>query len=150
MFAIRTPGCGGCREHGLQLTEFAASDPSVAVVGVVKECGGNDESLAEFHTHYFRKLPIYKDKKWITFKALGGRKISYFRMLSGMLSLNKRLKAKGINAAHDTGDGWMQGGVLVFDRKGRLRFAIEEVFGKEIDLTVLKRAVEVARIAQKG
>lgn len=120
-------------------------NPKVAVIGVVKEAGVDDESLIKFHTHYFRKLPIYKDDKWMTYKALGGRKITIRGLINGFLASRKRLAEKDIETKLGSGDGWMQGGVLVFDRRGTLRYAYEEDYGSEIDTDSLTRVVAAAQ-----
>ena len=42
-------------------------------------------------------------------------------------------------------DGWMQGGLLIFDKRGNLRYVYEENFGDEIDIELLTAAVAEAR-----
>jgi thiol-disulfide isomerase/thioredoxin len=144
LFAIRTPGCGLCREHGIQLSEWAAKyvnlskkHPSVTLMGVVKESGSaaTDEALLNFYQGYFRH-PIYQDSKWEIYHALGGRKISVWNVLSSVRALQKRWASKNI-VNQPQGEVWMQGGVLVFDKRGELRHVMYEKFGEMFDTDAL-------------
>jgi hypothetical protein len=129
----------------LQLSQLAASNRDLAVLGVVKETGVDDASLADFHTHYFHKLPVYKDEKWKIYKAMGGRNISVMGLASGFLRSRRRHAAKKIETIMGGGDGWMQGGVLIFDRHGELRYAYDEKYGSELDMETINRVIQVAR-----
>jgi hypothetical protein len=152
LFAIRTAGCGLCREHGLQLTELAAADRKLALLATVKETGVDDQGLLDFYEHYFHSYPIYKDEKWMLYKAMGGKKLGILSVLKAALGSRKRLQEKNIkgSAQNYKNEGWMSGGVLVFDRRGQLSHVLEEQVGKPFDMEELKRAIQEARNANKN
>jgi hypothetical protein len=143
LFAIRRPGCGGCREHGLQLTELAKQE-KVCVVGAIKETGVDDAALLDFYDTYFH-FPIYKDAKWDIYHAMGGRKISTWNLLKNTSQALKRYKEKKIVNIPFGGDLWTQGGVLIFDKGGELRHAFYENYGDEYDMDELRKAIQEAR-----
>jgi hypothetical protein len=143
LFAIRRPGCGACREHGLQLTELAKQE-KVCVVGAIKETGVDNAALLNFYDNYFR-FPIYKDTKWDIYHAMGGRKISVWQALTKTSGLLKRWKQKNIVNDSTRGDIWTQGGVLIFDKHGELRYCFYENFGDEFDMDELRNAIQEAR-----
>lgn len=140
LFAVRMPGCGGCREHALQIAELAR-DGNVSVVAAVKETGVDDESLIEFYQKYFRH-PIYKDEKWKVFHAMGGRKLSMFTVLRRAGGLFKRARSKGIKSTVRKGDFWTKGGVMVFDKRGELKYTQHEKFGVEFDMASIRNAIQ--------
>jgi hypothetical protein len=149
LFAIRRPGCGACREHGMQLTELAQEDKKVCVVGAIKHIGVDDAALLEFYQQYFH-YPIYKDEKWDLYKAMGGRKINPLDFLTKALKLAKRYKQKNIKNVPFGGDLLTQGGVLIFDREGNFRYAYLEKYGDELDMIEIKAAIQAARIPFDG
>ena len=145
MYAIRQPSCPSCREHGLQLKDFAAKDHKLALIGAVKEAGTADVELLTFYQRFFRN-PIYKDEKWNVFKALGGRKMSIMEAVIGFMRSKKRFQRKGIPLVtkHRAGDSFMQGGVMIFDKNGELRFTYNTEF-QEYDMDLVSAAVKEAR-----
>jgi hypothetical protein len=143
LFAIRRPGCGACREHGLQLTELAKQE-KVCVVGAIKETGVDNAALVDFYDTYFH-FPIYKDTQWQIYHAMGGRKISTWNLLKNAIKLNKRYNKKNIVNVPFGGDIWTQGGVLIFDKHGVLRSCFYETFGDEFDTNELRQAIQEAR-----
>jgi hypothetical protein len=149
LFAIRRPGCGACREHGMQLAELAQEDKKVCVVGAIKQIGVDDAALLEFYQEYFH-YPIYKDANWELYKALGGRKMNPLNLLTKAAKLAKRYKKKNIKNVPFGGDLLTQGGVLIFDREGNLRYAYLEKYGDELDLKEIRAAIEAARIPLDG
>jgi thiol-disulfide isomerase/thioredoxin len=150
LFAIRRPGCGACREHASQLSELAQEDKKVCVVGAIKHIGVDDAALLEFYREYFH-YPIYKDEKWDLYKALGDRQIKVWNLLTQLPKMIQRLKQKNIKNVPFGGDmSLTQGGVLIFDRNGNLRYAYLENYGDELNLTEIKAAIEAARIPLDG
>jgi len=143
VFAVRRPGCGACREHGLQLTKLATEEKA-CVVGAIKEIDVDNEALIEFYDEYFH-FPIYKDAKWDIFKAMGGRRIPLWKLLSTFPKMNKRYKQNNIKNVPFGGDIWTQGGVLIFDRKGRVRHVYYENYGEELNLDELRQAIQAIR-----
>jgi len=148
VFAIRQAGWAGCREHGRQLTELAAEDPKIALMATVKDTGGTDlEGLLEFHQDYFGRHAIYQDDKWQLYKAMNIN-VGLFALFKGILGARKRYKEKGIqNSANNmkAREGWMAGGVLVFDKQGELVFVLEENPGEPMDMERLQLAIDEAR-----
>ena len=149
LFAVRRPGCPACREHALQLSEFAAKDGRIALVGTVKETGADDKDIIDFYDNYFHHS-IYKDASWGIYKAMGSRKISGRALFKGLMNSFSRYQRKKIDYTLGKSDGWMQGGLLVFDKDGHLRYAYEENFGDELDLELLSAAVAEARLDASG
>lgn len=145
VFAVRKPGCGACREHGLQLTELAAEMKDVSFMGIVKETGADDAGLVEFYEDYFH-FPLYKDAKWEVYRAMGSRKLCVRRLMSGYFKAKKRLADKQICMSRSfAGDTRLQGGVLIFDKNGTLRYACEENFGDELVLRDIAFAIRAVR-----
>jgi len=148
LFAVRTPGCGGCREHAVQLAELASKDKKVSLAGAVKETGVDDQALLDFYSQYFQH-PIYKDEKWKIFHAMGGKKISVFSLIKRAAFLYKRTKSKGIESKVRHGDIWTKGGVLVFNRAGELKYTQYEHFGREFDMQAIEQAIQSIRREDK-
>lgn len=144
VFAVRRPGCGSCREHAMQLAELAETEEKVCVIGVVKETEQNHEALLEFYEDYFRR-PIYRDQKWQIYDALGNRKLSLMKVFTTTPKLLRRWNNKKIKTAKTSEDGLTQGGVMVFDKRGELRFVYQETYGEELDLERLREAINDAR-----
>ena len=149
LFAVRRAGCAACREHALQLSEFAAKDGRIALLATVKETGADDKDILDFYEKYFHHS-IYKDPTWGIYKAMGARKISGLGLFKGLMNSFHRYKQKKIDYSLGKSDGWMQGGLLVFDKDGHLRYAYEENFGDELDLELLAAAVAEARSDTSG
>lgn len=118
------------------------------MIGVVKETGVDDNALINFHTHYFRKYPLYRDSDWRLYRAMGARRLSPFQLVAGFVRSLRRHREKGIENVLTGGDVFMQGGVLVFDRKGELRYAYDEEYGVEFNVEILKSMIQAARDEQ--
>ena len=144
LFAVRNVGCCGCREHAQQVLELA-DIPNVSVAAVVKETGVDDETLLTFHQDFFGRKTMYKDEKWMVFKSMGGGKLGVGALLMGIVGLKKRASKKKIAAGRMKGDFWTKGGVLVFNKKGRVVFTLREKFGAEFDMKAIREAIEKAR-----
>eukprot|EP00523_Entomoneis_sp_CCMP467_P016102 CAMPEP_0168772340 /NCGR_PEP_ID=MMETSP0725-20121227/3907_1 /TAXON_ID=265536 /ORGANISM="Amphiprora sp., Strain CCMP467" /LENGTH=289 /DNA_ID=CAMNT_0008821857 /DNA_START=55 /DNA_END=924 /DNA_ORIENTATION=+ len=151
LFAIRYPACPSCREHGKQLAELASKDRKVSLIGAVK--GGStkfvQETLLEFHQEIFNGNHIYQDDKWQVGKAMGGRKLSIMNMIRNAMKAQKRWKKykvmpQGLPKFNDS-DKLGQGGVLIFDKYGALRFALQENFGVEVDMEMVAAAIKETR-----
>jgi hypothetical protein len=140
VFVVRRPGCVSCREHGQQLSGLANEDPSVAFWAIVKETGIEEKGILTFYDDYFH-FPIYKDEKWSIYKAMGERTLTPFKLLKRCLAARPRWVEKGIPNRIKGGDIWVQGGVLLF-KKGKLRYAYEEEYGKELAITDIRTAIK--------
>ncbi|CAB9501852.1 family with sequence similarity 213, member [Seminavis robusta] len=148
LFAVRTPGCAGCREHGLQLSELAKQDKKIALVGAVKEAGVDDQALVDFYEEYFHH-PMYKDDHWKIFHAMGGKKVCKFQLMKRAYSLFRRTRGKGIESNVGCGDFWTKGGVMIFNKKGELKYTQYERFGKEFDMDAIRKAIQQIRSEQR-
>jgi hypothetical protein len=149
VFAIRRPGCGFCREHGLQLTELQQQE-DLAMIGVVKGNSADEEHLVEFYTDYFR-FSLYSDTAWALYKLMGEKSLGILDMLKGAFgsSGSSRHERKKIVNRHSlTDDGFVEGGILLLDASGELRYAYDESFGYEIDIEALRAAIRSIRASQ--
>lgn len=140
-----------CREEGLAISELAAREDKpldgYGLFGVVKEVGVDDEGLAEFHSNFF-SYPIYRDEEKTMYTALGLRKLSFkswnpFKIFRDIRNIMKRLKGKNISG-NLTGEGIVQGGIIIFDKNGKARYAYREETDLEVpvgDIIAAVRAV---------
>lgn len=152
LLATRRPGWGNCREHGEQLSQLAAAKNAktgrssrIGLVGVVKEAGDDNANIAEFSEQHFKNYPVYMDEKWYIYKALGKRTLSLETLKAGVQRHLPRYKRKNIPMRFEGGDRYVMGGVLIFDRRGNLRFAYEEAYGEELDMDVIREAIAEIR-----
>jgi len=141
-----------CREEGLALNTLAASETNpldgFGLFGVVKETGVDDEGLIDFHSKYFPR-PLYRDEDKAFYDALGGRKLKLttynpFKWYRFVKSMSKRHKEKGLEG-NMKGEGLVQGGVIVFGKDGKAKYAYEEDTGSEIPLDDILAAVKQVR-----
>ena len=110
--------------------------------------GVDDEGLLDFYVSYFDRHAMYTDDKWQLYHAMGGRKISMWALFKAVLVAKPRWNRKGIPSSDVSplrSDPWMTGGVLVFDQKGSLVYAMEETVGEEFNMQRLERAIQAAR-----
>jgi AhpC/TSA antioxidant enzyme len=143
VFAIRRPGCASCRLNGKIVAEVAKQE-GVGCVGIIKEVGVADSSLTEMHDTYFRQ-PIYKDEKWQIYEAMGNRKVSFWKLVSKLPKLNPVYKKNKVVNVPFGGDLFTQGGILVFDKKGLLRYTYYERYGEFFDPVLLTHIIEQAK-----
>ena len=149
VFAIRQAGCASCREHAKQLAELACRDPKLALMATVKETGVNDLGLLEFYQNFFQRNPIYLDEDWKLYKAMGSRRVNplkfFLRLVASQPSYFRQKVWHSIMNFKVLKSPWMLGGVLVFNKRQELVFALEESFGKPFDMERLQLAIEEAR-----
>ena len=131
-----------CREHGRQLTDLAndttTSDlmSGFKLFGTVKEVGVDDEGLSVFYNDHF-KYPLYKDDGLVLYNDFFGRRklglttYNPLKLYRGYKSMTKRLSNKKLEG-NMTGEGMVQGGLIIFDKNGKACFAYEEETGKEL------------------
>lgn len=146
VFCIRRAGCGSCRDHGRQLAKVAKqvseqTQSKVRLVGIVKKTDAPEGLLEEFYKEYF-PFPIYQDEEWDAFKFLGHRKISPWQLLSTQPRLLKRYQERKVKNVPFGGDIFTQGGVLLFDGTGTLRYVYYEEYGHELDTEALTWALQ--------
>lgn len=104
--------------------------------GTVKETGVDDEGLSEFYNDAFT-YPLYKDEA-LTFyndffgkRKLGLTTYNPLRLYNGYMGMKKRLSEKKLEG-NMVGEGMIQGGLIIFDKAGKARYAYEENVGEEL------------------
>lgn len=121
--------------------------------GVVKETGVDDEGLAEFSNTYFGKYPLYCDKSYALYHALGDRKAvelpSLFTLMTSFLDAWRRITSKGISW-NVKGEGLVKGGLIIFDTKGNPKYAYKEEMGVDLPVQDIIRALEAVRREARG
>lgn len=155
-YVIRRPGWVLCREHGQQLTDLAKNDTGNAdlmmgfkMFGTVKEYNVDNEGLKEFQQHHFN-YPLYKDDDWVLYNDFfGKRKLKFttynpFKLYSGYKGMTGRMKMKKLKG-NMAGEGFVQGGVIIFDKKGKARYAYEEETGKELNMDDIVAALKAVQ-----
>lgn len=118
--------------------------------GVVKETGVDDEGLASFHRDYFA-YPLYRDDALNFYRALGQRKLgvgSLFGMLWNGSSIKKRWQDSGVKGENMLGEGFKQGGVIVFGKDGTPKYAYEEITGTVVPTDGLVAAINALKEEQ--
>lgn len=114
--------------------------------GVVKETGVDDEGLSKFYNEYFT-FPLFKDEGLVLYNDFfGKRKIGLttynpFKLYRGYKEMTKRLNGKGLDG-NMTGEGMIQGGLIIFDKGGTARYAYEESIGDELVIDDIVAALE--------
>lgn len=139
-----------CREEGAALSSLAAMDEAkgFGFFGITKETGVDDEGLEEFSTKYYPGRQLYLDAELEFYKVLGERKMPLLKALLNPFALYR--SAKAIGARHTEkgieqnmkGEGLLQGGVIVFDAKGKARYSYLEKTGEEIPTNDILEALK--------
>ena len=148
-----------CREQGQQLTDLATKDEQNAdlmkgfeMFGVVKEIGVDDDGLTEFYKNSF-PFPLYKDDGLVFYNEFYGmRKLKLttwnpLRLYKGFKEMNARLKEKNLEG-NLTGEGLVQGGIIIFGKDGKAKYAYEEETGKEVPMDDIVAALKA--VSGKG
>ena len=118
--------------------------------GIVKETGVDDGGLMEFHEKYF-SYPLFCDKSYSFYQALGDRKVSAAIILNPISLITMacdaymRITSKGIGGNVGKGEGLVQGGIIIFDKKGKPRFAYEEDTGHDLPVKDILAAINAVR-----
>ena len=116
--------------------------------GVVKETGVDNEGLAEFSNMYYGKYPLYCDKSYSMYQALGDRKAlelpSLWTLLTSFLDAWRRISSKGIQW-NGKGEGIVKGGLIIFDAKGNPKYAYKEEMGVDLPVQDIVKALEAVR-----
>jgi hypothetical protein len=114
--------------------------------GIVKEVGVDDVGLMEFNEQYFHHLPIYHDIHNAIYTAFGKRTIFRLRtwnplsLYRGFVNIGQRISQQNITGNYK-GEGIVQGGILIFDANGTLRYSINEEIGTPFDVDVILAAL---------
>lgn len=118
------------------------------IFGVVKEVGVDDGGLAEFQSDFF-PYPLYLDEEKSFYTALGSRKMKVkswnpYKIFKGIREVTRRLRGKDISG-NMKGEGLLQGGIIIFDKDGRARYAYREETGYEVPVDDVAAAAEAVR-----
>jgi len=130
-----------CREHGQQLTELAANEPTIlsnfGMFGVVKETGVDDEGLRAFQKDHYT-FPLYRDDSLDFYRAFGdktitstmswGTMLNPYKWYKGAKTIGKRLKDKKLEG-NMVGEGFKTGGIIIFGKDGEPKYAYPEIPG---------------------
>lgn len=121
-----------------------------SIFAVVKEVDAG--GLSEFMIRYFRGYPVYADKTYSFYKALGDRKVGLssllnpFSILGGMCEAWNRISKKKIEGTNPTeGEGIVQGGLIIFDQTGTPQAMYPEETGRDLRVVDLANALNVIR-----
>lgn len=148
-----------CREQALTLSVLAAlyGDSQAqldgfTLFGVVKETGIDNEGLADFSNSYYGKYPLYCDKSYSLYQALGDRKASelpsLFTLLTSFVDAWKRITTKGIQW-NVKGEGMVKGGLIIFNAQGTPQYAYKEEMGVDLPIQDIVKALEAVRRESK-
>ncbi len=94
----------------------------------------------DFAQQFSVTAPLYTDPKRQSYAALGLQR----RFGLGVKSLTRgaRASAGGFKQGRTKGDPWQQGGVVLFDASGDVRWkSVDDGAGEQVDLGALKAAV---------
>lgn len=141
----------------MDLRDFASKEDSPIdgfnLFGVVKEVGVDDAGLSEFHSKYYPH-DLYRDQDLVFYNDfLGGQKLGLrtwnpIRLFRGFRTMSQRIKDKSIDG-NLIGEGLVQGGVVLFDRNGKARYAYKEETGRELPLDDIAAAALAIREEKK-
>ena len=124
----------------------STTPPPFHLFGIVKEVGVDDVGLMEFNEQYFHHLPIYHDMQNAIYTAFGKRTIFKVRtwnpisLYRGFVNIGQRITQQNITGNYK-GEGIVQGGILIFDPSGTLRYSINEEIGTPFDTDVIVAAL---------
>jgi hypothetical protein len=117
--------------------------------GTVKETGVDDEGLTDFYNDSFT-FPLYKDEGLVFYNDFYGRRklrlstYNPFRLYSGYKTMMGRVKNKGL-AGNLVGEGLVQGGIIIFGKDGKAKYAYEELTGEEVPIEDILAAVNAVK-----
>lgn len=120
--------------------------------GVVKETL-DETGLAEFQEKYFGQNPIYCDKSYAFYQALGDRKVGLslvfnpFSLLGAMCDAWNRITSKSVTG-NMKGEGIVQGGIIIFGKDGKPRAMYEEDTGTDLRVADIVTALKAVREQQ--
>ena len=138
---LRRVGCFACREDAMALTQMVQDNPGVHMFGVVKHVKDFRGTHA-FHQRYF-PFPLYQDTDMNLYDALGHREAdNILKIHKGMV----RAMSKGISTNMRFFFDTLQGGTLIFDRDGVLRYVYQEQYAEHIGIGDIQAAINAATV----
>lgn len=126
----------------------------VKIFGIVKETAVDDDGLVEFVDKYF-DFPVYCDKTYAFYRALGDRKVGIVDILNPLALVGiicdsaSRVLEKSIDG-NFYGEGIVQGGYVFFGSDRKPRFMYQEETGKDLKVAELAAALEVVRASHNS
>lgn len=146
-FIVKRPGCVLCHEQGLALTKLVSefADNQVAAWAIIKEINVDNEGLLALYQKYFR-FPFFRDPNLALYTALGDRRVGIvpnpIKIIKRYYEVRKRLKDKGMKGnIIGKGEGMILGGIIIFDRKGNVRYGYQEEFTRELPVDQIRQAL---------
>ena len=144
-FVVSQPGCVLSFEQGAALTDLITefADHQVGAWGVVKEINVDDNGLLNLYQKHFN-FPFFLDVKRALYGALGQQRISLssLNLLFGLCRLRRRCRDKGIeDNLVGKGASMVLGGVIVFDRRGNIRYAYQDQIAVELPVDEIRAAI---------
>lgn len=131
-----------CREDGAELSKLAETE-DINLIATVKDVR-DQKGLHVFHKYYF-PYPTYQDVDLNVYEGLGNRKIGLKNMLYSLPKGYARTSKKKIRLNMK---GWfdtIQGGVLIFDCQGELRYCYREQYADELQIQDIQAAIQAVR-----
>lgn len=116
-------------------------------VAPTKDAKTDDElGVAEFQNRYFKGFPTYMDSEKKVFRLVSGGKLKSFSLwqvlgqlsffgigdMLGFSAIGKRWKKAGIDTWNLKGEGLIKGGLMIFDKDGKLAYRKEEEEGVDL------------------
>eukprot|EP00980_Cylindrotheca_fusiformis_P020775 scaffold7757_cov68-Cylindrotheca_fusiformis.AAC.1 len=154
LLTVRLVGCKLCREQALYLKYLFQNYPKAvegfSLIGIIKGLLDDEESILDFHQNYF-PFPLYMDDETThRFKAVGSRRLKFSQKLKSLnpfLEVSKRMRTKKRmrTQANFQGDGFVQGGVIIFRKDGEPAFKYEEESGMELPVADIALALDEIR-----
>lgn len=117
--------------------------------GTVKETGVDDEGLSGFYRDYY-PFPLYRDDGRVMYDGFFGNtwlKLTTWnpwRLYRDIKTVSARIKEKKLEG-NMVGEGLVTGGIIVFGRDGRARYAYREETGKELPMDDLLAAINAVK-----
>ena len=140
--------------QGQQLSDLAAQHDEplngFGIFGVVKETGVDDEGLSDFYSQSFT-YPLYRDERLVFYNDFfNGRKLRLssfnpFKLYKGYKKMTARLNEKGLEG-NLKGEGIVQGGIIIFNKKGDAMYAYEEETGSPLPIDDIMTAVNAVKV----
>jgi hypothetical protein len=121
--------------------------PPLHLIGIVKDATSDALGLYELATRYFPH-DLYRDVGLATYEGLGNRTVTKSDLLR--LPAGLRRTARQNIAWNMT--GWtdaVQGGVLIFDATGMLRYAHHEIYADQLVMDDIRAAVRAVQQGQQ-
>lgn len=151
VLAIRRPGWLFCREQALALTVLAAQqdiEKEFGIIGVLKEIV-DEKGVMEFNDKFF-PYPLYCDKMYAFYHALGDRKVGasfvlHPKSIVGLMCETYSRMTSNELGGMTKGEGLTLGGIVIFETTGKSVYAYEEELGKDLPVKDLLAVIHSMR-----